>query len=103
MICVLAFVTAQPEKRDLILQAFKENRPAVLAEDGCLAYEAVTDVRDYGPVQTAVGPDTFVVVERWMGVDAFRAHVKSPHMAEYGRMTAPWIKQRIIHVLEPSA
>ena len=38
MIHVLAFITAKPGLRPQVLEAFKANTPAVLAEDGCIAY-----------------------------------------------------------------
>jgi len=100
MIHVLAFITAKPGKRADILQAFAKNVPAVLAEEGCISYESVVDVPEFGAMQTPVGPDTFVVVEKWANADALNAHAKSAHMAEYGRTVAPWLDKRIIHVLE---
>ena len=46
MIHVLAIITAMPGMRDRILDAWRANVDAVRAEDGCLAYDAVIDVRD---------------------------------------------------------
>ena len=100
MIHVLAFITAKPGKRADILDAFAKNVPAVLAEEGCISYEAVVDVPAFGPIQTPVGPDTFVVVERWASGDALKAHSASAHMAAYGQTVAPWLDKRVIHVLE---
>jgi len=100
MIHVLAFITAKPGKRADILDAFAKNVPAVLAEDGCISYEAVIDVPAFGPMQTPVGPDTFVVVEKWASGEALSAHAKSAHMAAYGQTIAPWLQTRAIHVLE---
>jgi len=100
MIHVLAFITAKPGKRADILNAFANNVAAVRAEDGCISYEAALDVPAFGPMQTPLGPDTFVVVERWASADALNAHAKSAHMAEYGRTVAPWLEKRAIHVLE---
>ena len=48
MIHVLAVITAKPGQRDRILEAFRENVPAVRAEAGCLAYEAVVDIANPG-------------------------------------------------------
>jgi quinol monooxygenase YgiN len=100
MIHVIATITAQPGQREVVLALFKQNRPAVLAEEGCISYEAVVDVPDAGKIQTPLGTDTFAVIERWDSVEALKAHAASAHMAEYGRNTAPLLASRVINVLE---
>jgi quinol monooxygenase YgiN len=99
MIHVFAVITAIPGQRAALLALFKKNIPAVLAEQGCLGYEAVIDVPDVS-FQAPLGPDTFAVVERWESLDALKAHAVAPHMAEYGRNAGPLIATRAIHVLE---
>lgn len=99
MIHVFATITAQPGQREAVLALFKQNRPAVLAETGCISYEAVVDVPDFGGFQTPLGNDTFAVVERWESVEALRAHAAAAHMAEYARNTAPLVLKRAINVL----
>jgi quinol monooxygenase YgiN len=100
MIHVIATITVQPSQREVVLALFNQNRPAVLAEDGCISYEAVVDVPDVGKIQTPLGTDTFAVIERWDSPDALRAHAASAHMAEYGRKTAPLLVSRVINVLQ---
>ena len=101
MIHVLAFITTQPGKRDAVLEAFNNNVPNVLAEDGCIEYGATVDVAGAGPIQTAAGPDTFVVVEKWATLDALHAHAAAPHMKAYGESVKDMLAARVIHVLEP--
>ncbi|MEJ6478139.1 MAG: putative quinol monooxygenase [Octadecabacter sp.] len=96
---VLAFITAKPGQRAAVLELFEANVPAVLEEDGCLAYEATIDARSAGPSQMAVGQDTFVVVERWASLDALDAHAKSEHMLAYAAKTRGLLSDRKIHVL----
>ena len=98
---VLAFITTKPGQRDAVLELFNANVPAVLAENGCIAYEATIDTDGAGPIQTSVGPDTFVVVERWAGLDALKAHAASAHMKAYGERTKHVVADRTIHVLSP--
>src|ERR1700712_2613773 len=100
MIHVIATITALPGSREAVLALFSKNRPAVLAEDGCISYEAVIDVPDFGAIQTPLGNDTFAVIERWESADALKAHGASAHMAEYGRNSAPFISRRVINVLQ---
>lgn len=102
MIHVLAIITAKPGQRDAVLQAFRANVPAVHAEQGCIEYGAAIDAEGLGSIQTKVGPDTFVVVEKWESVDALKAHAAAPHMAAYGAKTKDMIASRVIHVLSPT-
>ncbi len=99
---VLAFITAKPGQRDAVLKLFNANVPAVLAEDGCIAYEATVDTEDAGPIQTPVGADSFVVVERWASLEALMAHAASDHMRAYAEQTKDMVAGRAIHVLTPS-
>jgi predicted alpha/beta superfamily hydrolase len=64
MVHVLAVITAKPGMREQILDAFRANVPAVRAEAGCIAYEAVVDVRDPAPGFAQFGADAFLQVLR---------------------------------------
>jgi quinol monooxygenase YgiN len=100
MIHVLAFITTKPGMRAQVLEAFQANVPAVLAEEGCIAYEATIDAAGMPPSRGSVGDDTFVVIERWASVAALQAHAAAPHMAAYGAKVKDWTASRTIHVLE---
>ena len=102
MIHVLAFITAKPGMRDKILEAFRANMPAVHAEQGCIEYGPAIDAEGAGAIQTALGPDSFVVVEKWESMDALKAHGASPHMAAYAGKVREMIATRVIHVLTPA-
>jgi quinol monooxygenase YgiN len=99
MIHVLAIITAKPGMRAKILEAFHANMPAVHAEKGCLEYQPVVDVDNFGAIQTPLGPDTFVVVEKWETADDLKAHGAAPHMAAYAAKTREMVASRTIHVL----
>lgn len=102
MIHVVAVITAKPGLREAILQAFRANVPAVLAEKGCIEYGAAVDAQNALPVQTKWGPDTFLVIEKWDSMDALKAHAAAPHMAAYGTKTRDQIASRVIHILQPA-
>ena len=102
MIHVLAIITTKPGQRDTVLQAFRANVPAVHAEQGCIEYGAAIDAEGLGSIQTKVGPDTFVVVEKWESVDALKAHAAAPHMAAYSAKVKDMLASRVIHVLSPT-
>jgi quinol monooxygenase YgiN len=99
MIHVLAIITSKPGKRAAVLEAFQANVPAVHAEDGCIEYGAVIDAENAGSIQTRLGADTFVVIEKWESMDALKAHAASPHMAAYASKVKDMLASRTIHVL----
>lgn len=103
MIHVLAFITAKPGRRDEVLAAFRENMPAVHAEDGCIEYQPVVDAAGMGSFQAQIGPDAFVVIEKWRDVAALKAHGASPHMVAYAGRTREMVAARAIHVLTSPA
>jgi len=100
MIHVVAVIKAKPGERETILAAFKDNIPAVHAEQGCVEYRPVIDVANAGPIQTDIGPDSFMVIEKWERMEDLTAHAKSAHMAAYAQKVKALIADRSVHVLE---
>jgi quinol monooxygenase YgiN len=96
---VVAVITTKPGLRAEVLALFNANVPAVLAEDGCIAYEATIDTENAGPMQAKFGADTFVVIEKWESMAALGAHAQSPHMKAYGASTKDMTADRAIHIL----
>ncbi len=103
MIHVVAIITTKPGMRETVLDAFRANMPAVHAEKGCVEYTPTTDAADMGPIQTAFGDDTFVVIEKWETVEDLKAHAAAPHMAAYAAKVKDMLASRVIHVLTPAA
>ena len=102
MIHVVALITTKPGMRDKVLEAFRANVPAVRAEDGCIEYGPAIDAEGLGSFQARVGPDTFVVIEKWRDVDALKAHAAAPHMAAYAAKVKDMLAGRVVHVLQPA-
>jgi quinol monooxygenase YgiN len=100
MIHVVAVVTAKPGKREEILKHFRANVPAVKAEKGCIEYGPVVDAENALGFQTKIGPDTFMVIEKWETMDTLRAHAAAPHMAAYAAKVKDLIATRTIHILQ---
>jgi quinol monooxygenase YgiN len=101
MIRVVAIITAKPGRREEVLTAFRAIVPLVRAEKGCIEYGPTIDVDDFGPRQSKVGPDTFVVIETWADADALKAHAIAPHMAAYGAKVKDLVANLAIHYLSP--
>lgn len=99
MIHVVAAITAKPGQRASVLQAFKDNVPAVLAEAGCIEYGAVVDLPDGPALQAKLGDDAFFVIEKWESMAALAAHGASPHMLAYAKKTRELVASRAIHIL----
>ena len=99
MIHVIAVITAKPGKREEILKHARANLAAVRAEKGCIEYGPAIDSDNALPFQTKLGPDAFMVVEKWESMDALKAHAAAPHMAAYGAKTKEMIASRVIHIL----
>ncbi len=102
MIHVIAIITAKPGQRDSILAAFRANMPAVHAEKGCIEYAPVVDTPGMGKMQTPIGADAFMVVEKWATAADLAAHAASPHMTAYGAKTKDLVAARVIHILSPA-
>lgn len=102
MIHVIAILTAKPGKRAEVLKHFRANVPAVLAEKGCIEYAPTVDADGIGPVQSKLGPDTFVVVEKWATAADLAAHGAAPHMKAYAETVKDLMASRVIHVLQPT-
>lgn len=102
MIHVIAIITAKPDMRESILQAFRANVPAVLAEQGCIEYGAAVDADNALAFQMKFGLDVFLVIEKWESMDALKAHAAAPHMAAYASKVKDMIASRVIHILAPA-
>jgi quinol monooxygenase YgiN len=102
LVHVVAVITTQPGKRAEVLAHFRDNMPAVHAEAGCIEYEPVIDAENIGPFQAKLGPDTFMVIEKWSTAAALAAHAAAPHMAAYAARVKGLIAGRVIHVLAPT-
>lgn len=103
MIHVIALITAKPGQREALLELFREVIPAVHAEKGCIEYGPVIDAEGLGEIQTRLGDDTYVVVEKWESVADLEAHARAPHMAAFAAKARDMIANRVIHVLSPAA
>lgn len=98
MIHVVAIITATAGNRDELLKEFKAVVPLVHKETGCIEYQPVTDTDDSGS-QSKIGPDSYMVIEKWNSLENLRAHAASNHMVEYGKRVAHLVADRAVYVL----
>ena len=100
---VVAIITTKPGMRNNVLAVFNANVPAVRAESGCIEYAPTIDTEDVGPFQAEVGPDTFVVIEKWKTLEHLMAHAAAPHMVAYGAKVKDMLADRVIHILSSAS
>ena len=101
MLHLIAVITAKSGQRDALLAAFAANVSNVQAEPGCIEYVATVDADGFAELQAPLGADMFIVVEKWTGSDALRAHMASPHMVRYSEQTKDLVARRQLHILSP--
>jgi quinol monooxygenase YgiN len=102
MIHVIATISVAPGMRDRLLEVFKANVPAVLAEDGCLEYGAAVDTPIDHPAQAPLRPDAVVVIEKWRDAAALKAHSTAPHMQAYRTKVKDYVLSVSLQVLQPA-
>jgi quinol monooxygenase YgiN len=102
VIHVIALITAKPGMRPKILELAQANLAAVRAEQGCIEYGPALDADPALPFQAKLGPDSFMVIEKWQSMDALKAHAAAPHMRDYGAKAKDYIASRVIHILNPA-
>ncbi len=102
MLHVIAILTAKPGRRAELLAAFLANVPAVRAEAGCIEYVATSDADGAGDAYAKLGPDAFLVVEKWESQEALTAHGRSAHMSAYRAATKDLLAEAAIYVLAPA-
>lgn len=99
MISVLAFITTLPGLRDQVLNAYHANTVSVRSETGCIEYMANLDPANLAETPTALGPDSFVIIEKWDNFACLQAHRTSPHMVAYAAKVKHLIATRLVHVV----
>ncbi len=102
MICVLATIEAVEGRREQLLTVLRDLVPTVRAEQGCIDYAPMIDTPSGLPPQGPLRPNVIVMVEKWEGVAALKAHLKTPHMLQFAKQTANLRVGMSLQVLEPA-
>ena len=100
MLSVIAEIEIVDGKRDEFLDEFRKVVPLVLAEDGCVEYgptlDAVTDIAAQIPRRDNI----VTIVEKWESVEALKAHLVAPHMAEYRLRVKAFVVGSVLRILD---
>lgn len=100
VIHVIAVISTQAGKRDEVLSAFEQVVPIVHTEHGCREYQPVTDIVGASSSAATLGPDSYMVIEKWDSIEDLRAHAASSHMSEFQRQVGDLIVDRKVYVLD---
>jgi quinol monooxygenase YgiN len=99
MIHVVASIGVKPGKREEYIELFKENVPNVLAEDGCEGYVPTVDA-DSGIDAQWTDETVVTIIEKWTSIEAHKAHLAAPHMAQFMEDTEDLVDDISLSILE---
>jgi quinol monooxygenase YgiN len=102
MVHVVATIELKPGAREAFLTEFGALVPQVRAERGCIEYGPAVDVASGLGAQPPLRANAVVVIEKWADLDALRAHMNAPHMADYRTKVAPLLEGLTLHVMQPA-
>jgi quinol monooxygenase YgiN len=102
MIHVIATITVKPGQRDAFLAEFHRIVPAVHAEAGCLEYGPTVDAASGIAVQGPLRENVAVIIEKWASLEALKAHMQAPHMAEYRVRVKDLVVSVQLQILQPA-
>jgi quinol monooxygenase YgiN len=102
MIHVIATVELHPGRREAFLDEFRKVMPLVRAESGCIDYGPAVDIATDIAAQVPVRDHVVTIVERWASLEALKAHLVAPHMAEYRGRVKDLVAGVKLQVLQPA-
>ena len=73
MVIQVVKVSIKPEERERWLALIRKNAELTRTEHGCMSYQVGEDVE---------WPNTFLIVENWVSMDAQYAHFRQPGFSE---------------------
>ena len=92
---VVAVITAQPGKEDVVRAALSALVPPTREEPGCRSYELS---------ESLAAPGTFVTVETWAAQADLDAHLQTPHVQQaFAAAGDALAAAPAIHPLQPVA
>ncbi|MDR0933436.1 MAG: antibiotic biosynthesis monooxygenase [Victivallales bacterium] len=99
MVHVVARCVIKEGNLEKFLQILKDNIPNVLAEDGCIRYEACVDA-DVN-IGAAADPNAVTILETWKSSAHLKTHLESKHMALYREAIKPLRQSSTVTVVKP--
>ena len=100
MVHVIARCVIKEGGLEKFLEILNDNIPNVLAEDGCIRYEACVDAN--AGVGAPADPDAVTILETWKSPEHLKAQLATPHMAAYREAVTPLRASSVVTVVKPA-
>lgn len=85
---IVANITAESDKIELVKTELEKLIPTTLTEEGCIQYDLHQDNDN---------PAQFVFFENWESRELWQAHMNAPHLAAHKKATAGAIAEVTIN------
>lgn len=100
MVHVIARCVIKEGSLKKFLEILNDNIPNVLAENGCIRYEACLDA-DAG-IGAPADHNAVTILETWKSPEHLKAHLAAPHMAVYREAVTPLRVSSTVTVVKPA-
>ncbi len=100
MVHVIARCVIKEGSLEKFLEILNNNIPNVLAEDGCIRYEATVDA-NVG-IGAPADLNAVTILETWKSPEHLQAHLAAPHMATYREAVTPLRVSSVVTVVKPA-
>lgn len=99
MVHVIASIHFDPARENELLTIYSDFVPEVLSEEGCIEYTPTRDLETDLPNQEK-NEALFTVTEKWISMDAFKAHLNAPHVLEFRKKIQGIVTKVSVKVLQ---
>lgn len=82
-----------------VLERIQRLISTVLNEDGCYAYELLSDSVLQSSMQTKV-PNSLIMYEKWESIEQLEAHMQTPHMLAHTQAIQDQVAEVKIRILD---
>ncbi len=89
MVYVVVSVRVKEDKLKDYIDLLKGAATTVRKEKGCIQYAPTVDLETGGVLPQTMDKNTVMLLEKWESMEALKAHLATPHMAEYFKKEKP--------------
>jgi quinol monooxygenase YgiN len=99
MIYVMAAIKANDGQREELIEAFREILPLVRAKAGCLEHGLSIHLESGLEGQAAYDENVVTIVEKWVDLDALKAHINDPQYQDWFEQVWPLMADASMQIL----
>jgi len=94
MIYVNVSVRVKPGKRQEFIDLFNSFAVTIRKEKGCIQFIPAVDLETGMPPQS-LDKNMVTILERWEGLEALKAHLAMPYMADFFAKQQPLVEETV--------